>query len=127
MLTCHDFADVSQGSAVLAAKRARLVLTCVSRKERSWRFSFAPRLEAESRTSLKTIYCAGPEHYRTYPTTQTATRHDSSSVDMPLSPSTGANGSCDMSYGSAASVDSGPDENAESGEPSSHRLAAALW
>ena len=44
---------------------------------------------------------------------QDAVRHNSASVDTPLSRSTGPNGSSDMSYVSTASVDSGPDEMAE--------------
>ena len=60
---------------------------------------------------------AGPEHYRTYPIAQMTAGHESASVDTPLSHSVGPNGSCDMSYGSTASVDSGPDDIADLGEP----------
>lgn len=66
---------------------------------------------------------AGPDHYRTYPMAQDAVRHNSASVDTPLSRSTGPNGSSDMSYVSTASVDSGPDEMAEIPEAGGHPQA----
>lgn len=57
--------------------------------------------------------CAGPEHYRTYPIPQAALRPESAAVDTPLSRSTGSNGSAELSYGSTASLDSGPEEMPE--------------
>jgi len=66
--------------------------------------------------------CAGPEHYRTYPAPQTAARHDSASVDTPLGRTAGPMGSSDLSYGSTASWDSGPDEMPEIPETPGERL-----
>lgn len=66
--------------------------------------------------------CAGPEHYRTYPAPQTAARHDSASADTPLGRSAGPMGSSDLSYGSTASWDSGPDEMPEIPETPGERF-----